>query len=413
MVRLRPVSKDDALLEDFSRSTSQFGKKSPFKDHYEYLRQQGIHTYSQLYALAADDQTEPELRSQVVDALRLLHQHLDRRKVRPVVLKLARSDNDGLREAGLRMLAYYRGQDVDDLLLRVMGDQADPHRWAAIEALSYRHMETPVIEGFIRVIRDETDEVRTRAFALEYIPDFEGIVDLCIDCLRHSNPDMRFWAAYRLGAADHMEDIAPARDVLDQVVAYDHNLPNDWGWHIDREALMALETIYFQPHVQSPEFNFEGGRRPHMRLISPAAEYNAFVKQHRRGLEEGTPIKSDSTPIQLRLEPDWLQERIQEQWPDAKFNVREPRPTAYLLDWVIEIDGELVSGALHRDQYAVVISTRYNMNAREGFDIFASWYRGLIDPAVPLYLYEWADEAEALPVGVNADQLRKRVLHEI
>lgn len=412
MVRLRPVSKDDALLEDFSKSTTQFGKKSPFKDHYEYLRQQGIHTYSQLYALAADDQTEPELRSQVADALRVLHQHVDRRKARPVVLKLARSDNDRLREAGLRMLAYYRGQDVDDLLLRVMGDQADPHRWAAIEALSCRNMEQPVIDGFIRVIRDETDEVRTRAFALEYIPDFDGIVDLCIDCLRHSNPDMRFWAAYRLGATDHTEDIAPARDVLDQVVAHDHNLTNDWGWHIDREALMALETIYFQPHVQSPEFNFEGGRRPHMRLISPAAEYNAFVKQHRTWLEDGTPITTDSPPILLRLEPDWLRERIHDQWPDAKFNTRQPRPTAYLLDWVIAIEGELVSGAMLRDQYAVVISSRYSMNAGEGFDIFAAWYRRVIDPAVQLYIYEWADEAQALPIGVEADQLREGLRHE-
>ncbi len=39
---------------------------------------------------------------------------------------------------------------------------------------------------------------------------------------------------------------------------------------------------------------------------------------------------------------------------------------------------------------------------------FAAWYRSVINPAVSLYLYEWADDAIPLDVGVTATVLAER-----
>ena len=102
--------------------------------------------------------------------------------------------------------------------------------------------------------------------------------------------------------------------------------------------------------------------------------------------------------VTLDIDPAWLTDRLREQWPDVQLNTREPRPQAYLLDWRMTMEGKIVSGALHRDRYAVVIT---------GDDAypFAAWYRSIVASEQPLYLYEWADYGVELRPGMAASDI--------
>jgi hypothetical protein len=410
----RRVSADDALLDDLKVWDKWRASNAQMPDReslHDYFAGRGIHTYSQLYATALDASGDADLLTHVSEALWLLDRKGDRRRMLPILLKLMRTDDPHTRSLAIHQLGFYEGRKTRELLMQIAQDKTETSltRFDAVWSLaSHAHKAPEVQECFIRLVKDTTDSVRVRGRALECMPEYPGIVDLCRTMLNDPSPEMRFWAAYCLTQNCH-QDLSSVCEALDRAVAYDHALPVGFGWHIDREALLPLETFYFQAHLPPFDSDYDGGRTPDFRLISPAAEYDTFFLQYRKWQEDWTWMTDESIPsITLRLDPDWLRERIHEQWPDAKFDTRQPRPTAYLLDWVIEIEGELVSGALHRDQYAVVITSTPHRGSEQALYTFAAWYRSVIDPAMPLYLYEWADEAIPLDVGITAETLQSR-----
>jgi hypothetical protein len=404
--RKRRVSADDALLDDLKNTWKDSIRDKP---SYDYLRDQGIRTYSQVYALAKRPDLSPEMHDHLVTVFWRLDHKLNRRKARPALMNLARTGADIPRTMAIFQLSYYGGQQVNDLLLHIAQTRTEPSRCRrdAIRTLvSRRHVHPQVNDLFTRLVRDSSEDILVRSEALECMPDHDDVIDLCITCLRDPSADMRFWAAYRLSQAPY-SDLSPAWEALDRVAAHDHVLPVGFGWHIDREALLPLETFYFQEHLPPFDSDYDDGRTPDFRLISPAAEYDTFMKQHRKWQEDWTYTTAESvSPITLRVEPDWLRERIRQRWENAKFNTRQPRPSAYLLDWLIEIDGKLLSGALHRDQYAVVISSAPPRGSEQALFAFAAWYRSVIDATVPLYLYEWADEAVELEPGITPNGIQ-------
>jgi hypothetical protein len=409
----RRVAADDALLDDLQAWDNWLARNSKTPDReslHDYFAGRGIRTYSQLYAAALSDIADSDLLAHISSALILLDRKTDRRRTRPILLKLLQMDDPHTRGLAMFQLGYHQWRQTRDLLLQIAQDKTETPlaRSDAVYALvSHADKFSEVRECFIRIAEDKTDSGMVRGRALECMPDYPGLVELCRTMLTDPSADVRFWAAYGLSQLS-FRDLSPAWEALDQVAAGDHALPTGFGWHIDREALLPLETIYFQAHLPPFDSDYDGGRLPILRLISPAAEYMTLLWQYRTWQEDWTYTTTESPPISLRLDPDWLRARIHEQWPDAKFNTRQPRPTAYLLDWLIEIDGELLSGALHRDQYAVVVSSAPHRGAERPQFAFAAWYRGLIDPTVPLYLYEWADEAIPMEVGVTATALAEQ-----
>lgn len=410
----RRLSADDALLDDLKAwddwrvSNPQFPERESLRD---YFAGQGIRTYNQLYAAGLSDSADTDLLAHIGDALWFLDRKTDRRRARPILFKLLRIDDPHIRRLAIYQLGYYEGRQTRELLSQIAQDKTEiaQTRRDAVYSLAFHAQGVSEIrEYFIRLVEDTTDSDMVRAEALEWMPDYPGLVELCRTLLTSPSPEMRFWAAYRLSQAPY-SDLSPAWEALDRVAAHDHALPTGFGWHIDREALLPLETFYFQAHLPPFDSDYDGGRTPDFRLISPAAEYDSFINQHRKWQEDWTYTTDESVlPITLRIEPDWLRERIHEQWPDAKFNTRQPRPSAYLLDWLIEIDGELLSGALHRDQYAVVITATPHRGSEQALFAFAAWYRGVIDATVSLYLYQWADEATLLEPGDTATALAER-----
>jgi hypothetical protein len=307
-------------------------------------------------------------------------------------------------------LSYYDGQQVNDLLLHIAQTRTEPSRCRrdAIRTLvSRRHVHPQVNDLFTRLVRDSSEDILVRSEALECMPDHNDVTDLCIACLNDPSPDIRFWAAFRLSHEYQHENIREAQADLARLVANDHAVPVGFGWHVDREALLPLETIYYQPYF-STEDRTDYSPIPDLRLISPAIEYGTFGMRKREWQEDGTYKTPEPQVITLQVDPAWLRERIREQWPEATFDVRQPRPVPYLLDWHLSMNGVDLLGALLNDGYGVVICGPPREASEWVLYEFAAWYRSLIDAAVPLYLYEWADEAIPLDVGVTATVLAER-----
>ncbi|MBE2267896.1 MAG: hypothetical protein IAE80_06660 [Anaerolinea sp.] len=297
-----------------------------------------------------------------------------------------------------------------EALLHILIDQSaaqgDRH-WAA----TYLEQVTDqrVVDAFTRIAfdRDEDLEVRTRV--VEVFPDVPSLLPVCLRMLEDDSPDMRFWAAYRL-TWTWDTDLSPALDALDRIAAFNHRLPTHWGWHVDREALLPLEMIYSQPYqmcgIGEPAFSC----RPGVWLISPQAEYGTFLYRYRRGREGGVYETQSYHPPEYTIDPSWLKQAISRRWRTAEFDVRQPKPRTYALDWHLTIYGKHLIGGLHRDGYGIVLT------ARKSFLIyrFAAWYRNAVKAPPPLYLYDWAGLGVELKAGWSAQEIRDaiRLLHQ-
>jgi HEAT repeat protein len=269
-----------------------------------------------------------------------------------------------------------------------------------IDALSSISSESS-LPLFWKIIDDPNEHPEIRSRAIEEMFEDPDPIEKFIQLLADPIPDIRFWAAYALAY------IAPpeALSALDQIVAFDHTLPICWGWHVDREAMLPLETIYYRKilglyyHNDAEEYPWYG--HGNFYLISPAPEYWTLNHRYRKSKDDWTYTTDPLPEIKLRIEPNWLAEKLTETWPELKLNVREPRPKAYLLDWHLQVDEQHLVGALHRDQYGVVLTGSGLIYT------FAEWYRGLFGETQHLYFYQWADPHVELKPGMSAAEIEQ------
>jgi hypothetical protein len=84
--------------------------------------------------------------------------------------------------------------------------------------------------------------------------------------------------------------------------------------------------------------------------------------------------------------------------PSAAFDVRSPKPQAYLFDVQLMLDGGMLIGGLHRDGYALVLT-----GAEDAAREVAAWYRSLFAPDQLLFLYEWAGTASPIELETQDD----------
>lgn len=384
---------DDQLLQNLTPS-------SPFAaETVEALRQAGITTYNQLFGLLRDETADAELRAKAAWAMSWLHRIVDKRRAVPPLLVALQSHNDDVRYAAAHTLGVLDSRRAVKPLMRLASDKNLPE-WVRVETIiALCSIDDQQSSQFLRkVIFDQTEHLEVRSHAIEWMHnrDLEAALQDWITLLSDPASDIRFWAVYRLSQT--FSNIVPALTELDRIVAYDHSVPEYWGWHVDREAIRALEEAYMQVWTGCYEDCDNLGT---IWLVSPALEYDSYFQEHRKKLIDGaTDATTPLSPVTLDLDPAWLADRLREQWPDAQLDTRDPRPQAYLLDWRMTIDGKILSGALHRDRYAVVIT---------GDDVypFAAWYRSIIAPEQPLFLYEWADFGVELRPGMMAGDIEE------
>jgi len=357
---------------------------------------------NQTFDLLRDETADAALRVSACVSIDSL-QNIDKRRAIPALLVALKSSNDDVRESALRALERVSSKLALNPLMKIAQDQTETpdNRITAIRALSSINDQRSA-PTLTQIAFDETDHLLVRSEAIEWNPrddDNEALKDY-ITLLSNQSADIRFWAAYRLSQCHSDVDLSLALNSLDQMVAFDNALPNYWGWHVSREALYAFETIYSR---LLGLVRMENGWwfSSSSWLINPTVEYFTFMKKHRRWSADGTHYLTDVLPpVDLKVNPDWLADKLRENWPDIALNVREPRPQAYLLDWKLTISEQPLIGGLLRDQYGVVLTGK-----EDAVNAFAAWYRSIIAPAHRLYIYEWADEAIELLPGMTVGKL--------
>jgi hypothetical protein len=363
-------------------------------DNLSRLAESHFETYDDLFNLIRDESADIELRVTVCHIVGQLYKTIDKRRAVPPLLIALQSSHHLLRMTAARALGMLHARRATLPLIAIATDSALPEnvRADAVYALEMIG-DGRATATFVELIYDETAPMHVRTLALEnsykfnerdWLPDY-------LKLLSHPSPDMRFWAVFSFAQISNTRDYNAALEKLDEIVAYDHTLPVLWGWHVDREAILPLEQLYYRPYARFEDGYYFGEGTY---LISPAPEYFTFVKEYRQWTESWEYANQPVPPIDLHLDPDWLKTELESAWQGITFNHRQLK--AYLLDWTLQIEEKSIIGALHRDRYAVVLTGDYRLVQR-----FANWYRSIIAPEHPLYLYEWAGDGEALPVKID------------
>ena len=384
--------KDDSLLENLK--TIKHAQKDV-----EKLQQAGITTYSQLVALIGDETAATELRSELCYVLRWLERYVDKRKIVGPLLSALRSKEPELRGVATLVSGMMYLKRTFPLLSKFATDKDQPEivRVYAIQALGTRD-DVHALTILKTIIADESEDVGIRADALEQTVSHTVSVEEYITWLNDSHADLRFWAAYCMGGMRYSDfSLTPALSVLDRLVATDHTVPVHWGWHVDREALLPFELIYYRALHRDPE-----DVPYYVWVISPASEYQSFIYTYRHWTESWAYTTDEVPETSLRIDPVWLSGNLRQRWADIRLNVREPRPQAYLVDFQLTLGGEMLIGGLHCDGYALVLT-----GVKDAVYEFAAWYRGLFSGEQTLFLYEWADVATDLTPNITAHEIRQ------
>jgi hypothetical protein len=374
---------DDQLFQDIKLTTMWQ------VETLETFRQHGITTYSRLFALLRDKNADMRLREAGCWTLSWAGKKVDKRRAVPPLLAVLQSGDTKAQDAAALALGWLRSRramkPIVEIILADKERRMDVRESLITTICSIDDSRIP--ELLKPLIFDQTDNVWVRSRAIEQLTILDGRwLSNWIALLSDPSSDIRFAAAGSLASERNLPSVLAE---LDRIVAFDHTVPTYWGWHVDREAIPALEKAYLQMEAE-----YEASRLWISRswLVSPAPEYDGFVQQYRTPLESWVYETRPTPPVTLSLDPDWLADQLRRRWPDVELNARQPRPQAYLLDWRLRVDGQLLSGALHRDRYAVVLTSANS----EAVRTFARWYRGIIPPEQPLFLYERAGEGEAL-----------------
>ncbi len=380
---------DDSLLKH-----PVFIQYPHMQDTRQKLIEAGIDTYSKLLDVISNEDADPDTRSLACWTIALVHETIDSRRITNPLISALKSPHGAVREAAAHSLGSLGTKRGLGSLIDLVCEKQECFtvRLQAIQGLITN--KNPHYFSRLRaVLFDETDDIRSRSQVLEWLnypSGFDPTNDY-IKFLQHRLADLRFWAAYRLSQENG--DVSEALTVLDTMAAFDHHVPETMSWHVDREALPSLESIYWK------RLGLNSLQNPHepMYLISPAPEYQTFEWQF-CVWQDGETFKELPEPhITFRVEPNWLARKLREKWPTVKLNAREPRPQTYLVDWLIEINGEPLIGGLHRDQYAVIVTGN-----EEIIRVFTAWYQSIIAPEQYLFLYEWAGLAVELKSGISA-----------
>ncbi len=361
------------------------------------LRKLKITTYTQLFALLRDEQVNPQLRADICEEIGRLFLWIDKRRFVPPLLDTLKTTDESVLNNAIKALGNLESKRAISHISNIAIDKTRSYetRYAAIMALVEGIGDKEAIPALSKIMLDESDDIKIREDAIEqtaWLSD-PSLVNTYIQLLSDTKPDMRFWAAYGFAIMLMRTDISAALGELDQAAAYDHIAPDHW-WHIDREALYALENIYWKKILINDMASQHG-----VYIISPAPEYHTFQRLFNNWEND---LRDKVQPPTLKIDAGWLTEKIVANWPQAKLNIRSPKPKTYLIDWMLEIDGELLIGGLHRDQNTVVIS-----GSNIVVSAFTVWYRSIIDPKVFLFLYEWAMFAVEIKIGMSISDMDK------
>jgi hypothetical protein len=387
------------LLKEAEKHSWQPEHWSDYRQRIENLLNSGIQSYDHLYQILRDRPQDETLRKNAFDLTFYLTKYVDKRRVVPPLLAELLDKDSPHRWFVAQTLGLLESKRAEAPLIQIVLDRQEPEEirhWSVI-ALSYSKTAADV---FFPLLTDKTESPRIRGELIDkmYYWWGERAIPPLIECLSDESEEVRFWACFGLYcffpyAADTLLE-------LDRVAATD----TGYGmWHVRREALGAMERIYYPLRLRYKPEDDEYYYTPITYLISPLVEYFDFNRaswQQKSDIWTMSPLEQSTN---LRIDPNWLAEKLQEQWPEVRLNMREPKLQSLLLDWELGAEDKLLIGGLQNDAYAVSLTCRDDTLVAE----FAAWYRSIIAPEYKLFLYEWADRGRELSVGMTVKDVVK------
>ncbi len=352
----------------------------------DFLKANGVTTDVALYRALKTLGSNPELERAAFHVAEVLNFHLDADRLIPLLLNGMQSEEGHLRRLAATALFKLDDERVIQPLLQMLMNPAEDEylrAWVIYE-LANRHLED-VLPSMRQIMMDASQPLRLRCTAIEWswqadwADDYRALLDA-------PEAEIRFWAAYAFTVIRHI-DRAPARERLDELACCDDTLPSDWGWSVGREALLPLAFAYHG-----------SGNGTAVWVISPRLEYISLERSIKiQDAERGYYRDLSRVPQPtLQIDPEWLRERIVTRWPKAEFDVYQPRPRTYALNWRLRVNNMLLHGGLHVDGYSIVLM----MGKIEAVHRFAVWYRGQVTDT-PLYLTCWGDFSVELKPGLR------------
>lgn len=312
------------------------------------------------------------------------------------------SPDGDIRLEAIQRLGHARNWWAHKQLTAIALNQNEPElaRIYALQALSYPYSRGKIARALRGIIFDETENLNIRVEVIEWCSGVlrtDKQLSLFQKLFEHPAADIRFWTVFALTNMGHTwHNIAPVLDKLDRIAAFDDHIPEFFGWHVHREALAALEHLYFRRYCGRRERRRD---YPSMRLISPAPEYVRYDRLYRSYDTDFRKLDPAVMPKPtLVIEKAWLKAQLQMAWPEIIFQVR-PNSQAYQLSWIVKIEGQRLLGGLHRDGYAVVVTGADTARNR-----FICWYRDIIAEH-DLFAYEWASVGIPLQTGITPEQI--------
>src|SRR5688572_26675654 len=109
--------RDDHLLQDIDAAY-----KHP-SENYDWLAENGITSYSQLFSFIKDENADPETRNKACWALSRLGKSVDKRKAVPPLLTALRSNHDEVREGATWALGMFESKRAALPLLALLSDR--------------------------------------------------------------------------------------------------------------------------------------------------------------------------------------------------------------------------------------------------------------------------------------------------
>jgi len=377
------------------------------------LQSEGVRSYSKLFALLRNNDAKLQLRLTACDVISRLYRSIDQRRAVPALLIALQSNEITLRREATISLTMFYSKLAKVPLLKIAQDKSEDQRVRifAIQALSSPE-DMSVFEVFRQIFSDENDDLEIRCVALENshtLLSDDSEVSTYIELLSDKSCDIRFWAGFVLANLirrhENVFNLSMSLSKLDKTVAYDHTLPTLWGWHVDREVLYALESIYFQPYRQF--FIDENGEQNEycwgIYLISSAHEYYRFMSFNRSPQSSSDLVTKPESQMSLNINLDWFKTELKRKWKNIDFEVRS-ESHAYTLSWLLQIDGLNLLGGLHRDGYSIVLTGN-------GVYEFAVWYRSIIQ-GQKLFLYNWAEPGICLKPAMTVEQIEQAMYRE-
>src|SRR5688572_21941114 len=171
------------------------------RDLLEKLRENGITTYTEVFALIRDENADSTLRVDCVGSFFLLGKQVDRRKAVPPLLAALKSQDASVRGAAAEALGRLESRRAIPALIHLLEDRSQPERVRIDTAYGLSYIDDPQVYSVAkRIMFDRTENAFVRSVTIEWLGSLAGeaALDNYLVLLSDPEPDVRFWAAYGL-----------------------------------------------------------------------------------------------------------------------------------------------------------------------------------------------------------------------